>query len=210
MNLQPSTPLLTNRQPLLRIAVALLCLLLIAVYALLRLGEWLTPADTLPDRIDLVVTFAGDSRRVNYSKHLMERYPNAHWLLSDYKNGYGRILKNKNYAMGRVSVVDTCKNTLAEIYATAAWIDDRASEHTSEQPLSVGLVSSPYHMRRIGLMANRYLSGAGVTCYLLPVPLKKYKWEKKTFQYWWRNKSIASITLSELTKIGYFLLTGYL
>lgn len=210
MNLHPATPLFSNKHPMLRIAAVLLCLLLIAIFGFLQLGEWLTPADTPPDRLDLIVTFAGDPRRFKYSKCSMERYPDAHWLLSDYRNGYGRILKKNQYTMERVSIVDTCKNTLSEIQAAAAWIAVQAPGHSTRHPLFVGLVSSPYHMRRIDLMANRYLGAPGIRYYLLPVPLKKYKWEKKTFRYWWRNESVASISITELFKIGYFLLTGYL
>lgn len=215
MKFLPSNPLLSNRHPLLRLLVILLCLLLIGIVGLLRLGDWLTPSDVLPERIDLIVTFGGDTRRVEYSKELMERYPEAHWFLSDYKNGYGRLLQKNDYDMKRVTIVDTCTSTLSEIHAAAQWITVAGAPVLpaaigNGRPLLVGLVSSPYHMRRIDLMAHRYLKSQNIRYVLLPVPFGKYKWEKKTFQYWWRNEFITSTTIQELAKIVYFLLTGYL
>jgi uncharacterized SAM-binding protein YcdF (DUF218 family) len=206
-------PLIFANRPLTWLILGFLCLLLTFTFVVFRLGDWLTPSDPLPGSLDLIVTFAGENVRVEYSKELMSRYPEAHWLLSDYKNGYGRILQKNNYDMQRVTVVDTCKNTLSEINAAAAWISDSnrnsVAGNEAKRRLSVGLVSSPYHMRRIDLMARRYLSRLGIRYALLPVPLKKYQWGEKTFRYWWRSQLITSITMLELIKIGYFLLTGF-
>ena len=216
MNFSPGKLLLSRRHPLLRLLAIVSCLLLVGMFGLFRLGDWLTPCDVLPDRIDLIVTFAGDSRRVDYSRELMERYPDAHWFLSDYRNGYGRLLRKDGYDMRRVTIVDTCTNTLSEVRAVAGWIADGvpvppATDDTGKsRTLVVGLVSSPYHMRRIDLMAHRYLGDRHIGYVLLPVPFGNYRWEKKTFRYWWRNKFITSLTITELVKIGYFLLTGYL
>ena len=204
-------PHLFSNKPLIRFLVGFLCILGILSIVFIRVGDWLTPADEPPGRLDLVVTFAGDSRRVEYSRELMSRYPEAHWLLSDYKNGHGRILQKKNYDMSRVSVVDTCKNTRSEVQAIAVWLEAYrpSGTATGTGPFTVGLVSSPYHMRRIDIMAHRILSGKNIHCVLLPVPLKKYHWEEKTFRYWWRDNFVKTVTLLEILKIGYFLLTGY-
>jgi uncharacterized SAM-binding protein YcdF (DUF218 family) len=215
MNLFPSKPLVSNRHPAVRLVTIVITLLLIVSFGMLRLGDWLTPADPLPEHLDLIVTFAGEQYRVNYSRELMLKYPDAHWFLSDYKNGYSRLLEKNRFDMKRVSVVDTCSNTLAEVRAAAGWIADsipleQIPASGSRRPYTIGLISSPYHMRRIDLMAHRYLSSPDLRYVLLPVPLGKYRWEKKTFRYWWRNEFITSITISEFVKIGYFLLTGYL
>lgn len=213
MKLPHIKPLFFGNHPLARLIAGFLCVLLVFTVVLLRVGDWLTPSDPLPGSLDLIVTFGGDNQRVVYTKELMTRYPEAHWLLSDYKNGNGRILQKNNYDMRRVTIVDTCKNTLSEINAAAGQIAvftaKRSAGNKAENRLTVGLVSSPYHMRRIDLMARRYLSRLNIRYVLLPVPLKKYQWGEKTFRYWWRSNFITSITMLELLKIGYFLLTGF-
>lgn len=212
MKLPRMKPFFFAEHPLARLIAGFLCVLLLFIFVLLRLGDWLTPSDPLPGNLDLIVTFAGENVRVNYSRELMSRYPEAHWLLSDYKNGYGRLLQKNDYDMRRVTIVDTCKNTLSEVHAAAAYIPvflkEKPVRKDPKQRLTVGLVSSPYHMRRIDLMARRYLGGPDVRYFLLSVPLQKYQWGEKTFRYWWRSNVITSVTMLELMKIGYFLLTG--
>jgi len=203
------------QKPLVRL-VALFFFGTLAAFILVRqLGNWLVAADALPAGLEVVCTFAGESRRVEYSKTLMLRYPGAHWLLSDYKNGHGRLLQKSNFDMQRVTIIDTCKNTIAEIDALQHWLDrtypaTHAAESGKETVLiRVGLVSSPYHMRRIKVMAGRRINRPDIRCYLLPVPLEEYQWNRDTFRYWWRSNVITSVTVLELLKIGYFLLTGY-
>jgi uncharacterized SAM-binding protein YcdF (DUF218 family) len=174
------------------------------------LGVWLTVADQLPKRLDIICTFAGDSHRVTYSKKLMKYYQNAHWFLSDYKNGYARLLRKNNFPMNRVKVVDTTSNTLSEINACKVWIDSLlgASPATTTQ-LHVGLISSPYHMRRINIMAKKRMNNPAIRYYLLPVPMDRYKWTEKSYRHWWRSRSISTIVVTELSKIFYYYLTGY-
>lgn len=181
-------------------------ILIAAVFLFISLGNWLIVTDSPPQDLDVICTFAGDRQRVTYSKELMAVYPSAHWLLSDYKNGYGRILLHNKYDMSRVTVVDTCSNTVSEVISIGHWIDANTN---SADPCHIGLVSSPYHMRRIKIMAGRLLQQPHIHVYLLPVPLSYYKWDKKTFRYWWHNRYTTDITLLEMIKIGYFLFTGY-
>jgi uncharacterized SAM-binding protein YcdF (DUF218 family) len=199
------------RHPLVRPVVLVLAVVLAALLVLRGLGTWLIAADPVPERLDVVCTFAGESYRVNYSKQLVLRFPDAHWLLSDYKNGHSRLLQRSDFDMRRVTVIDTCKNTRSEINALRGWIAAyRASPGAGTRPLDIGLVSSPYHMRRIQIMASRYIGNHHVRIHLLPVPLEHYQWDRNTFRYWWRSNYITSVSLLELVKIGYFMLTGYL
>lgn len=184
------------------------CVLLLSVFRFL--GVWLTVSDPLPKRLDIICTFAGDSHRVTYSKNLMKRYHNAHWFLSDYENGYARLLRKSNFPMNRVSVVDTTSNTLSETNAFKTWIDSllETSPATASQ-LHVGFISSPYHMRRINIMAKKRMNNPVIRYYLLPVPLDRYRWTEKSFRYWWRSRKISAIVITELSKIFYYYLTGY-
>ena len=173
------------------------------------IGVWLLAADPPPGHLDLICTFAVDKQRVAYSKLLAKRHPGARWFLSDYRNGYGRILQQSGYNMKRVTVVDTCTSTLSEIKAIGRFIDSAFSENDS-QPVHIGLVSSPYHMRRISIMAGRYLKKrTRIRCYLLPAALSSYHWTEASFRFWWRKPQTTGITLQEIGKIGYFFLTGF-
>jgi hypothetical protein len=194
----------------------LLGTIIVAFLFIVNLGAWLIVADPLPSQLDVICTFAGENLRVVYSKNLMSRYPAAHWILSDYKNGHGRLLQKSHFDMERVTIIDTCDNTLSEIDAFSHWISHNAPRHpilgadSGKRRLQVGLVSSPYHMRRIKLMAERRLNQTKTQFHLLPVPLEKYGWNKVTIRYWWQSNVVSSTFMSELVKIGYFLLTGYL
>jgi hypothetical protein len=109
--------------------------------------------------------------------------------------------------MSRVAVVDTCKNTYSEVNALDQWLLTNApSLLLSDTVISIGLVSGPYHMRRINLMINHKFKTGKVHFYRLPVPLERYKWSASMFQYWWKNRAISRIVISEIQKICYFLL----
>jgi uncharacterized SAM-binding protein YcdF (DUF218 family) len=201
----------TIRQTVARGALFSLVTIGILLFALSRVGNWLTVSHPLPDDLAFICTFAGDGRRVEYSRELMLQYPQARWLLLDYRNGHGRLLEKGGFDMSRVHVIDTSKNTIAEILAIRSVINVLADSalHTAALPLHIGLVSSPYHMRRIKIMADRHLKQPGIQLHLLPVPLNAHDWTPDTFRYWWRSGRITSITITELSKLLYYLLTGF-
>ncbi len=184
------------RKPVVRFFTLGILAVLAALTGISRLGVWLLVSDTPPADLDVIGTFAGERRRVDYSRELMGRYPDAHWFLSDYKNGHGRILQKTSFDMSRVSIVDTCKSTISEITALREWIDSTVSARRTAPgtQLHLGLVSSPYHMRRIRIMAGRRLKIKNVKFHFLPVPLETYGWTKDSFRFWWRSNAIASIT----------------
>lgn len=200
------------RQPLVRFVGGFCCVVILTLFVFRQLGSWLLVADVPPASIDIICTFAGDNKRVDYSKKLMIAHPGAHWVLSDYKDGHGRLLQKNHFDMSRVTIIDTCKSTLSEVTAFSLWLEEyrkRMAGSGAERTVSVALVSSPYHMRRIRIMTERRMSIDSIAVYLLPVPLDKYLWSEDTFRYWWRSNATASITTLEILKLGYFLLTGY-
>lgn len=179
---------------------------LFSIYFVINMGNWLVITDPLPEKVDIIFTFAGENVRVAYSKELSSRYPNSFWILSDYKNGYSRLLRKSNYDMSRVHIIDTCQNTVSEVSSLDNWIKQHASQLKIDNTLSIGLVSSPYHMRRIKLMVERQFKEHKINFYFLPVPLQRYKWTEKMFQYWWKTGSISRVVISEFQKIIYFIL----
>ena len=169
-------------------------------------GSWLLISDSVPDKLDLVFTFAGENVRDIYSRELMIQFPDAYWLMSDYKGGYSRILRRDKFDMKRVSIVDTCTNTLSEVMTLSKWIDKREnSQLKGKDSVYVGLVSGPYHMRRIKMMIEKNLPEQNVRFFFLPVPMERYNWTDEMFRKWWKSPVTKEVS-SEITKIAYFLL----
>ncbi|MFP4014680.1 MAG: hypothetical protein ACLFVQ_11380 [Chitinispirillaceae bacterium] len=191
---------------------------------LLNAGSWLLVSDPVPERLDVVFTFGGEGVRVKYSRELMERYTGAHWFISDYKFGYTRLLRRDGYDMERVSYTDTCSSTLSEVTVLNFWVRSGEARRQSagnaaqdsvhfvsrsaSSPLHVGLVSSPYHMRRIKMMVNRTDLHDLVKFHYLPVPMERYSYNEQMFRKWWKHKSVMRLVISELQKITYFWLTN--
>ncbi len=180
--------------------------IVLCLFLLLNMGRWLVISDPVPENLDLIVTFAGEQQRVAYSRELSMKFPKSFWILSDYKNGYSRLLRRSNFDMSRVHIVDTCKNTVSEIDAVNRWIKDNRHMFREKNRISIGLVSSPYHMRRIQLIVKNQFKEPDFRFYYLPVPLERYKWTNKMIKYWWSTGAVSRAVISEFQKIIYFIL----
>lgn len=168
-----------------------------------NIAHWLIVSDPVPENLDIVFTFAGEGVRVDYSQSLIQKHSGAVWVLSDYENGYARLLRKKNFDMNRVVVIDTCKNTKSEVDALAQWMIQTGE---TGQNCSVGLVSSPYHMRRIQMMVNKKFTNKKANFYYLPVPLSQYKWSSEMVNNWWKTSEVSRVVFMELQKIVYYFL----
>jgi len=191
---------------LVTVALLLLLLFILSVFAAKNAGTYLLVSDPVPSQLDLVFTFAGENARDIYTRELMQKFPDAHWLLSDYKNGYVRILRREKFDMSRVTVVDTCKNTYSEVVTLCRWIDrkNETGFKTAVSPLRVGVISGPYHMRRIKMMIDKIHPERDIVFYYLPVPLDRYSWTDAMFRSWW-NSPVYNVVTSEFLKIIYFV-----
>lgn len=170
-------------------------------------GTYLLVNDPLPEKLDLIFTFAGENARNHYSEKLLQQYPDAHWLLSDYKDGYVRILRRDSFDMSRVTIVDTCKNTFSEVLALKEYLQQSGENPLREHhgPLQIGLISGPYHMRRIQLMTQKAIRSGDFNFHYLPVPLDKYNWTAAMFKTWWKSP-VYEVVSTETLKIVYFRL----
>jgi hypothetical protein len=132
----------------------------------------------------------------------------------------------------RIIVNDTCTSTGAEIEVLAALANfalhrqkprlrDGAGHYDSlwyaqtlkfEQwfrdknidTLRIALVSYPYHMRRIRMVALRGLKGMPVKLFMLPTPFCACASQRRSGPRWWRNESDATFVISEYIKIAYY------
>lgn len=194
--------IINNYKKFLIISGAAVVLVIVAFVAIRKAGMWLLVDDSLSPGIELVFTFAGDKNRVDYSSELMMKYPEAQWLLSDFKNGYINYVSKKGFDLSRVTVIDTCVSTLSEVQCLFGYLMEQQKQNS--QKMSVGLVSSPYHMRRIKLMVKSQARLKDVSFSYHPVPLEMYNYSKTMYKRWWRHKNISEAVISEYQKILYF------
>jgi uncharacterized SAM-binding protein YcdF (DUF218 family) len=54
----------------------------ICVMAIFQAGPWLVAKSKTPDSLDMIFTFGGDIDRYEYSKSLVNKYPEAFWVVS--------------------------------------------------------------------------------------------------------------------------------
>lgn len=177
--------------------------LAVTLALLSKTGDWLSVSDPAPVRLDVIFTFAGENQRITYSRELVQRFPAARWVLSDYLHQYSRILSREKFDMSKVAVLDTCPSTRSEVSGLADWLaGDTAGS-------AIGLVSNPFHMRRIKFMVNDRVRGAAgchYQFYYLPVPVERYGWTTGAVHRWWKSKTLRTWTFSEIGKlIAYWL-----
>lgn len=197
------------------VAIGVVLVVVIAALTALRnVGHWLIISDTPPERLDAIVTFAGHLDRYNYSKSLAKRYPDARWLLSIDRYPVLESLSVRQIMVGnlvaegidtsRVTIVDSCNSTYCELRALARWLPEMrtAAPHPT---LTIGLISSPYHMRRIRWGARSIAGTEGITYYCLPVPSghgpRRYYHPSR----WWRYEDDAAFVITELIKMPYYM-----
>lgn len=169
----------------------------------LKIGTLLAVNDPVPQRLDVIFTFGGENERVAYSRKLLQQFPDAHWLLSDYHHLFSHILQRDGFTMARVSFLDTSTNTLSEVNGLKDWISGH-KDSLAQKHLSIGLVSNPLHMRRIKFMTQTVFHDTSIHIYYLPVPLDQYHWKPRDVVFWWQSKTIRNWVTSEIGKLMAF------
>ena len=182
----------------------------IAVIVFLKAGQWLVLSNPVPPRADLIFTCAGENARLTYARELLERFPSAHWVLSDENHIYQHLLARDRFDMSRVSLLDSCSDTFLEIKGLAGWLSrgavlpDSLHHAFSNRQLTIVFVSSPYHMRRIKFMAENIFGKEKHRFYYCPVPLDWYHLTREDLRFWWRSKILRRDVMSELGKLLVF------
>jgi|WetSurMetagenome_2_1015567.scaffolds.fasta_scaffold00022_36 uncharacterized SAM-binding protein YcdF (DUF218 family) len=184
-----------------------------------HLGLWLVVSDPLPPSIDAYFTFASDNERIIYSKLLYNRYPQAVWVLSYPRQKILKRFWKQGLDTSRVIVVDTCLNTSSEAACIVNWANE-ALRDTSSEParrlrttgsfspgrgIKIGLVSSPYHMRRIKILVEGKHPDKRTEFFFLPVPFRLCLVKRNDYENWWSNKYLAPVVWAETGKIAYAL-----
>lgn len=174
-------------------------------------GLFLLVSDPLPKQIDLIFTFGSEPPRKQFSLELALRYTNAHWIISDHQRTKTiRWLTENDISLKRVTIVDTCTSTFSEISLLNNFLRDVSKlsycslASKEDRIRTIALVSSPFHMRRISLLASNVLPQK-ITINYLPVPFSISYHTFEQYVKWWRHKQIRRIIRMEYLKIGYDL-----
>lgn len=190
------------------LSVAFVAVVLSGWFAFRNLATWLVVSDPLPPSLDVIFTFAGDNQRLIYSKELYAKYPQARWVISYPTKKIAVPLKREGFDTSRIQIVDTCKNTNTEAWFITGWVRHAAETGAGisrANPLKVGLVSMPYHMRRIHLDVSRKPKDESCVYYYLPVPFEQYGLTKADFKTWWMIAPLRASILLEFKKYLYYL-----
>ncbi|HUI93318.1 MAG TPA: hypothetical protein VLX68_13810 [Chitinivibrionales bacterium] len=182
----------------------------VAAYAYCNLALWLVVSDPLPPSLDAVFTFAGETARIIYSKELFSRYPRSQWLISYPSKKIAGPLGKKGLDTSRIYIVDTCRNTNSEAWYIAGWAKSKIADggdYSAARPLAIGLVSTPFHMRRIRMEITRKYKGDRCRFYYLPVPYDRYGVTRHTYQTWWMYGPLRRAAFLEFQKFIYYFFT---
>ena len=130
---------------------------------------FLVVRSTMPDDLNIIMSFAGAKSRDKYTITLLDRFSDAKWILSGRKKDeYLAALAGEGIDTGRIIFVDHCQNTLDEVHFLKKYLTENNNIR------NIGLVSSPLHMRRIKLFVEGFIEYGGGTdhrfFYYLPVP----------------------------------------
>jgi uncharacterized SAM-binding protein YcdF (DUF218 family) len=165
-------------------------------------GTWLIAGDPLPPRVDILFSFGGEWAREQYVRELAARYPAATVVVSTPgKSRFLRKARESGLDSARFVIVDTCSSTLSEIRFLGAFVKNCRGA----APVA-GLVSGPYHMRRIRIIVGREWrrDTPAKPCYL-PVPLERYGKTADDYRHWWRTADLRHLVTIELGKIAAYL-----
>jgi len=180
-------------------AATVIALAIGAIHAFRNLGLWLVVSDPEPERLDVIFTFGGGRQyRVRYSRELYLRHPGAVWIVSGREEvKHLRRMAASGLDTTRVVRVESCQSTRDEMVWLREWL-------TTHQPTDsthfVGLVSSPYHMRRVNMLARTLLGE--YQKHSLPVPFDRACAPLVAYESWWRHGELARLVSMEALKLA--------
>jgi uncharacterized SAM-binding protein YcdF (DUF218 family) len=182
--------------------IFIFCLLILIALAVLQAPSFLIVSDT-PVKSDAVVLFLGDvnGTREKEARQLIREGFAEYLIISAY-----RRVKKQN-PDGQLITIDLNLTLNHLKLKTASWLEDTHQEAVLARDMmdhlglrSAILVSSPYHMRRIKLIAGRVFGERPKVGY---VPTR---YEPPNDGFWLFKSYDRKFVLSEYGKIIWFLL----
>ncbi len=195
------------------IAVIHLLLLALLVSALAGAAVWLR-APEAPAKSDVIVVLAGSVERAFYAADLYRQGYAPLVLVSRPEREAGQrmldelgmklaaeedinmqVLQRKGVPQEQIRVIGTgSRSTLEEALVVR--------EEIAGRPLRIMVVTSPYHVRRTGMIFRKILGD-------VPAELRVVGNTYEQFpERWWNNQGAARNVVLESAKIAYYLLGG--
>lgn len=186
-------------------------LLLFAVVATMlvlgfrSLGVWVAAGAVVPIKANVIVALGGDDGyrakkvaelfRAGYADTVLitglEGSPERERAY--YLNWRAKVLADAGVTVDRLVVESVALNSFEEARATLALLQTRAWDKAL-------IVSDPPHMRRLDWVWGRVFAGSGKS-YVL-VASEPAWWDA---EHWWRNEKAGQFVLTELIKMGYYV-----
>ncbi len=175
-------------------------------YALTAVGRFLVVDDN-PGKADAIVVLSGDGgARLEQGVELFEQ--NCAPVLIVVGGGQpgnppaAQVMRNEATAEGipssAVLMVGQSASTREDALYTRELMVQRGLK-------SAILVTSPYHQRRAALTFGKAFEGTGISVSSFPV--RDDQWHPDN---WWQDRRSLRITLTELAKLVYYKLAGYI
>lgn len=180
------------------IGAALLVILIFAVLAFLS-PQYLFYAD-VPQKSDAIVLFLGNEFKERKSEtiKLMEEGYASYFVIP----AYGRIVETQNHEAASKRAVASRPSRYPSAYEdTHVEIIEAKRLMDSKGLKSAIFVSSPYHMRRIKIIADSVFPKETYQTLFVPT-----RFEKKGSGLWFRNEQETKKVLSEYSKIAWFMI----
>jgi uncharacterized SAM-binding protein YcdF (DUF218 family) len=188
---------------LLRLVVAVVVLLALA---LLAPGFILDAPQASPAPSDAIVVISGDEQMARFAEgvNLYQQGFGKYLVFSGaaYDNGTSNADVMHDLAIQRgVPEKAILDEPLGEdTWGNAVYTRQVLEEHGLRSAI---LVTSPYHLRRAQVTFDAAYAGSGITLMVHAAP--DSQWRK---QSWWQQAETRRLTLTELQKLAYIVVTG--
>lgn len=180
--------------------------LLLSATLVRRAGTWLVVEDPVPPHLDAIFTFSGEGIRTHYTEvALLPLFPRATWFLG--QSGHAFLARpSAGSRPGARTFLTDASSTREEVCLLRAWIERQPTDERP-RPLDIGLVSGPYHMRRVATLAREILGhpegseSLDVRLHLLPVPQDSYPLGARDYRHWWRERHLRRLVPREIRNV---------
>ncbi len=175
-------------------------------HALAAVGYYLVVEDA-PSRADAIVVLSGDGgARVRQGVDLFKAsYAPLLILVGGGAQGNPPAAEGMRHQAVSLGIPDSA--ILLVKQSTSTWEDAKYTRQLMDQRglRSAILVTSPYHERRASMTFTRAFEGSGVS--LASYPVQDDQWQPDS---WWKSRRTIILTLTELAKLAYYKLNGYI
>ena len=172
-------------------------------YVYERIGLWLIVSDQIPRKVDVLFCFGGDKQRVLFAAEILKQHPSTALLVGcPQHDSCHDALNQAGLQDSQVIFFDNCTNTVDEVLFLKKWIGSRALKGRADSIPVVAMISSPWHMRRIALIAELVGLRPLAKLVMVPVPLSCYDLPANAFQKWYETPEVRKRVFREAMKIG--------